>query len=52
MYFTYSRLLERACKVIADDGIAKNMNDLPDSLKPIVKGGGSLNFTNHRNTGW
>jgi F-type H+-transporting ATPase subunit alpha len=25
-------------KVIADDGIAKNMNDLPDSLKPIVKG--------------
>jgi F-type H+-transporting ATPase subunit alpha len=34
--------LERACKVIADDGIAKNMNDLPDSLKPIVKGGGSL----------
>jgi F-type H+-transporting ATPase subunit alpha len=25
--------------VIADDGIAKNMNDLPDSLKPIVKGG-------------
>jgi F-type H+-transporting ATPase subunit alpha len=40
--FSYSRLLERACKVIADDGIAKNMNDLPDSLKPIVKGGGSL----------
>jgi F-type H+-transporting ATPase subunit alpha len=35
-------LLERACKVIADDSIAKNMNDLPDSLKPIVKGGGSL----------
>jgi F-type H+-transporting ATPase subunit alpha len=34
--FTYSRLLERACKVIADDG-TKNMNDLPDSLKPIVK---------------
>jgi F0F1-type ATP synthase alpha subunit len=39
---TYSRLLERACKVIADDGIAKDMNDLPDSLKSIVKGGGSL----------
>ncbi len=34
--------LERAAKVIADDDIAKNMNDLPDSLKPIVKGGGSL----------
>ena len=31
-----------AAKVIADDDIAKNMNDLPDSLKPIVKGGGSL----------
>jgi F-type H+-transporting ATPase subunit alpha len=28
--------------VIADDDIARNMNDLPDSLKPIVKGGGSL----------
>jgi F-type H+/Na+-transporting ATPase subunit alpha len=28
--------------VIADDDIAKNMNDLPDSLRPIVKGGGSL----------
>jgi F-type H+-transporting ATPase subunit alpha len=31
--FTYTRLLERACKVIADDGIARNMNDLPDSLR-------------------
>jgi F-type H+-transporting ATPase subunit alpha len=41
MFYLHSRLLERACKVIADDGIAKNMNDLPDSLKPIVKGGGS-----------
>jgi F-type H+-transporting ATPase subunit alpha len=29
MYLLHSRLLERACKVIADDGIAKNMNDLP-----------------------
>jgi F-type H+-transporting ATPase subunit alpha len=38
----HSRLLERASKVIADDGIAKDMNDLPESLKPIVKGGGSL----------
>jgi hypothetical protein len=34
-FYLHSRLLERACKVIADDGIAKNMNDLPDSLKPI-----------------
>ncbi len=42
VFYLHSRLLERACKVIADDGIAKNMNDLPDSLKLIVKGGGSL----------
>jgi F-type H+-transporting ATPase subunit alpha len=42
VFYLHSRLLERACKVIADDGIAKDMNDLPDSLKSIVKGGGSL----------
>ena len=42
VFFLHSRLLERAAKVIADDDIAKNMNDLPDSLKGIVKGGGSL----------
>jgi F-type H+-transporting ATPase subunit alpha len=42
VFYLHSRLLERACKVIADDDIAKNMNDLPDSLRPIVKGGGSL----------
>jgi len=42
VFFLHSRLLERAAKVIADDGIAKTMNDLPDSLKPMVKGGGSL----------
>lgn len=42
VFYLHSRLLERAAKVIADDDIAKNMNDLPDSLKPIVKGGGSL----------
>lgn len=42
VFYLHSRLLERACKVIADDSIAKNMNDLPDSLKGIVKGGGSL----------
>jgi F-type H+-transporting ATPase subunit alpha len=34
--------LERSAKVINDDNIAKEMNDLPDSLKPMVKGGGSL----------
>jgi F-type H+-transporting ATPase subunit alpha len=42
VFYLHSRLLERACKVIANDDIAKNMNDLPDSLKGIVKGGGSL----------
>ena len=42
VFYLHSRLLERAAKVINDDDIAKNMNDLPESLKPIVKGGGSL----------
>jgi F-type H+-transporting ATPase subunit alpha len=42
VFYLHSRLLERSSKVIADDKIAKNMNDLPDSLKPLVKGGGSL----------
>ena len=42
VFYLHSRLLERAAKVINDDGIAKNMNDLPAELKPIVKGGGSL----------
>ena len=42
VFYLHSRLLERAAKVINDDDIARNMNDLPESLKPIVKGGGSL----------
>jgi F-type H+-transporting ATPase subunit alpha len=42
VFYLHSRLLERAAKVIAIDEIAKNMNDLPENLKPIVKGGGSL----------
>ncbi|AUC78721.1 F0F1 ATP synthase subunit alpha [Nonlabens sp. MB-3u-79] len=42
VFFLHSRLLERAAKVINNDEIAANMNDLPESLKPIVKGGGSL----------
>nr|WP_322625477.1 F0F1 ATP synthase subunit alpha [uncultured Flavobacterium sp.] len=42
VFYLHSRLLERAAKVIADDSIAKEMNDLPEALKPIVKGGGSL----------
>ncbi|MBT7651985.1 MAG: F0F1 ATP synthase subunit alpha [Flavobacteriales bacterium] len=42
VFYLHSRLLERAAKVISEDKIAKEMNDLPDSLKGIVKGGGSL----------
>jgi F-type H+-transporting ATPase subunit alpha len=42
VFYLHSRLLERAAKVIKDDTIAAQMNDLPDSLKPMVKGGGSL----------
>ena len=42
VFYLHSRLLERAAKVINNDDIAREMNDLPESLKPIVKGGGSL----------
>ena len=42
VFYLHSRLLERAAKVINDDDIAKEMNDLPASLKDLVKGGGSL----------
>ncbi len=50
VFYLHSRLLERAAKIIENDDIARNMNNLPDSLKeakdakgePLVKGGGSL----------
>ena len=42
VFYLHSRLLERAAKVINSDAIAKKMNDIPDSLKGKVKGGGSL----------
>jgi F-type H+-transporting ATPase subunit alpha len=42
VFYLHSRLLERAAKINASDEIAKNMNDLPESLKEVVKGGGSL----------
>jgi|TARA_R110000787_G_scaffold109035_2_gene217530 F-type H+-transporting ATPase subunit alpha len=42
VFYLHSRLLERSAKVINDDAIARQMNDLPESLKDIVKGGGSL----------
>jgi len=42
VFYLHSRLLERAAKVNASDDIARSMNDLPESIRPIVKGGGSL----------
>lgn len=42
VFYLHSRLLERAAKIIAQDDVAKHMNDLPDSMKHHVKGGGSL----------
>jgi len=42
VFYLHSRLLERAAKVIAKDEIAAKMNDLPESIKHLVKGGGSL----------
>jgi len=42
VFYLHSRLLERAAKIINNDGIAQNMNDLPPSIKHMVKGGGSL----------
>jgi F-type H+-transporting ATPase subunit alpha len=42
VFYLHSRLLERSAKIIDDDKIAQNMNDLPEVLKPMVKGGGSL----------
>ncbi len=42
VFYLHSRLLERAAKVIANDDVASKMNDLPESIKHLVKGGGSL----------
>ncbi|QJB33963.1 F0F1 ATP synthase subunit alpha [Chitinophaga oryzae] len=42
VFYLHSRLLERAAKIINNDDIAKQMNDLPESIKHLVKGGGSL----------
>ena len=42
VFYLHSRLLERAAKVNSSDEIASQMNDLPENLKPLVKGGGSL----------
>jgi len=42
VFYLHSRLLERAAKVVSKDEIAQQMNDLPQSIKHLVKGGGSL----------
>jgi F-type H+-transporting ATPase subunit alpha len=42
VFYLHSRLLERAARVISSDDIARQMNDLPATLKGMVKGGGSL----------
>ena len=42
VFYLHSRLLERAAKIIKSDDIARQMNDIPDSIKHLIKGGGSL----------
>ena len=42
IFYLHSRLLERAAKIIDNQAVASQMNDLPEALKPFVKGGGSL----------
>ncbi|MDD2549782.1 MAG: F0F1 ATP synthase subunit alpha [Bacteroidales bacterium] len=42
VFYLHSRLLERAARIINSDSIATQMNDIPESIRPMVKGGGSL----------
>lgn len=42
VFYLHSRLLERAAKIINDDEVARSMNNIPEELKSLVKGGGSL----------
>ncbi len=42
VFYLHSRLLERAAKIIDNDGVARQMNNIPETLLPKVKGGGSL----------
>jgi F-type H+-transporting ATPase subunit alpha len=42
VFYLHSRLLERAAKIISKDEIAAKMNDLPETIRHLVKGGGSL----------
>ena len=42
IFYLHSRLLERAARIVTDQKVAEQMNDLPEVMKPLVKGGGSL----------
>jgi F-type H+-transporting ATPase subunit alpha len=42
VFYLHSRLLERAAKLVSDDAVIRNMNDLPESIRHLVRGGGSL----------
>lgn len=42
IFYLHSRLLERAAKIINNDDVARQMNDIPESIRDIVKGGGSI----------
>ncbi|MBO6570856.1 MAG: F0F1 ATP synthase subunit alpha [Balneola sp.] len=42
VFYLHSRLLERSAKIINDDKVAQAMNNIPEGLRPMVKGGGSL----------
>jgi len=42
IFYLHSRLLERSARIISSDAIAKKMNDIPESIRHMVKGGGSL----------
>jgi len=42
VFYLHSRLLERAAKIIESDDVARQMNDIPESIRHLVKGGGSL----------
>jgi F-type H+-transporting ATPase subunit alpha len=42
IFYLHSRLLERSARIIDSDDVASQMNDLPEVIKPMVKGGGSL----------
>ncbi len=42
VFYLHSRLLERAAKINATEAVAKQMNDVPETIRHMIKGGGSL----------